>query len=294
MLILKIYPGCLNITRQLPVINSVQPSIMKTALALFSAAILLTLTLSRANADILAGPITNPNNGHDYYLLTPDSWSACEVEAENLGGTLAIIKNAAEENWIYTNFAEWQGSDHVLWFGLHRQYPAGPFIWVTGQPINYWNWCDGQPDNGGGIQDCACIWSPRNGWDDEANAWQNYGVVEIPGKSGEKSLSDKEKSLVGTWYESGHGDSPTYVTATKDRLFCITTDGRAGRLIYDPAGFIFVAVWNTRGEVIQDHILWSNGTWWSRKPSNDATNSLFRGFRDYPEIQRTLPGTAIP
>ena len=258
--------------------NGVQLSTMKTILSLFGAAVLLTVMLPSAQADIIAGPITNPDNGHDYYLLTPNTWSASEAEAENLGGTLAIIKNAAEEKWIFSKFASWQGSDHVQWIGLHRQYPGGPFIWVTAQPINYWNWCDGQPDNGGGVQDCVCIWSPRNDWDDEPNSWQNFGIVEIPGKAGEKSLTNKEKSLVGAWYESGRSDRPSYITATPDRLFCITSDGRAGRMIYDLAGFIFVARWNSRGEVIQDHILWSNGTWWSRKPSSDATNSPTRDF----------------
>lgn len=268
----------------LRVINSGQLVIMKTAVAL--AAVLLTLTLSHANADVVAGPITNPDNGHDYYLLTPNTWTASEAEAENLGGTLAIIKNAAEENWIYTNFAEWQGSDHVLWIGLRRQYPGGPFHWITGQAINYWNWCEGQPDNGGGVQDCGCIWSPHNGWDDEADAWQNYGVVEIPGKS-ETSLTKSEKSLVGNWYESGRSDRPTYISATQDRLFGINSDGRAGRMICDKADLIFVPGWNARGEVIQDHILWNDGTWWSRKPSNDATNSP--GYRDYPGMPRSFP-----
>lgn len=265
---------------------------MKTALAFFNVAVLLLLTLPRANADIIAGPFTNQDNGHDYYLLTPNTWSGSEAEAESLGGTLAIVKTAAEEKWIYSKFADWQGSDHVLWIGLHRQYPGGPFIWVTGEPINYWDWCEGQPDNSGGVQDCACIWSPHNGWDDEANTWQNYGVVEIPGKSGEKPLTDKEKSFVGTWYESGRSDHVSYIAATQNRLFCITSDNRAGRIIYDQAGFISVPSWNVRGEILQDNILWSNGTWWSRKPSNDATGVPFRGLWDLPDPPRTM--RAIP
>ena len=41
----------------------------------------------QSRADIIVGPITNPANGHDYYLLTPNNWTASEAEAEALGGT---------------------------------------------------------------------------------------------------------------------------------------------------------------------------------------------------------------
>ena len=40
-------------------------------------------------------------NGHDYYLLAPDTWTASEVEASNMGGTLALIRTAAELEWVY-------------------------------------------------------------------------------------------------------------------------------------------------------------------------------------------------
>ena len=71
------------------------------------AVLLLTALTPRAGADILAGPITNPNNGHDYYLLTPNTWSASEAEAETLGGTLAVIQNDAEQEWVFSKFGSY-------------------------------------------------------------------------------------------------------------------------------------------------------------------------------------------
>ena len=63
---------------------------MKTNLQFF-VAVILSFLAGQLRAGIIVGPITNPANGHDYYLLTPDTWNAAEAEAESLGGTLAII-----------------------------------------------------------------------------------------------------------------------------------------------------------------------------------------------------------
>jgi hypothetical protein len=244
---------------------------MKNTLLFLTVAATLSVSSCRAKADVLVGPLVNPDNGHEYYLLTPNTWSGSEAEAENLGGTLAIVKNTNQQQWIFSHFATNEGASRVLWIGLRRQYQGGPFVWIDGTPLNYIDWCSGQPDNGGGVEDCTCIWTPNNGWNDERNTEQNYGVVEVPGNSHEKSLSQKEKSLIGNWYETGRTDRPCFIAGTSDRLFAIGDVGRTGRIIYDPAGFIFVSSWNTHGEIVQDRILWSNGIWWSRKPSRYAT-----------------------
>ena len=249
---------------------------MKTILPLLSAAAMLTVMASRANADILLGPITNPDNGRDYYLLTPNNWTASEAEAEKLGGTLAIIKNANEQKWIYSTFASHGNANRALWIGLRRKDPGGPFEWVDGHATNstYLNWCDGQPDNGGGNEDKAEIWTPREQWNDAVNDAQDYGVVEMPGDSRKKTLSEKEKSLVGEWYATGRPDQPCYITCTQNRLFVVTYDSRGGILMTDASGVI-IPRWNNHGEIVQDKILWSNGTWWSRKISNAASEPQF-------------------
>ena len=244
---------------------------MKTTISLVTAALLLAVLPTRAG--IIAGPITNPANGHDYYLLTPNSWSASEAEAENLGGTLAILKNAAENEWVFSKFGAYGGVKRNLWIGLRRTFPGGPFAWITDEKPDYFNWHPGQPDNGGGIENCAHIWG-RN--PDRPDSWNdlfdNYsaddqipcGVVEVPGKSNEKSLTEKEKVLIGTWYASGDREHPCWIAGTENKLFQIYDD-RATRLIFTVEGPLFL-VNGIRGEIIKDRILWSNGTWWSRKP----------------------------
>lgn len=255
---------------------------MKPLLTLCGAAFVLASWSVRA--DILFGPVNNPNNGHDYYLLTPNTWTNSELEAEKLGGTLAIIKNANDENWIFATFASEGHANRVLWIGLRRKYPGGPFEWVDGQSTNstYLDWCATQPDNCGGSEDKGDIWTPNNGWNDARNEEQNYGVVEISVDLRNKAFTEMEKSLVGTWYQTGRPDQICYIARTENRLFAIPYDGRGGILVSDGSGVV-IPRWNTKGEIVKDTILWSDGTWWSRKVTNDAGNNY-----SYPYI-RTMP-----
>ena len=224
-------------------------------------------------AEILVGPINNPNNGHDYYLLSPNSWTGSEVEAEKLGGTLAVIKNADEENWIYSTFASQGNLNRVLWIGLRRTHLNGPFEWVNGEETNstYLNWCEGQPDNGSGVEDKVEIWTPRPGWNDARDWEQHFGVVEMPEDMRVKTFTKLEKSLIGTWYQTGRADQPFYITRTENRLFVVTYDGRGAMLMPGKTGVV-IPHWNTQGEIVGDKIVWSNGSWWSRKVTNQADN----------------------
>lgn len=241
--------------------------------------ITLLVTIFHANAGIIAGPITNAANEHIYYLLTPNSWTASEAEAESLDGTLAIIKNSDEQQWVFSTFRSYGGvSDRNLWIGLRRDWTGGPFEWVTGAPLAYTNWAPAEPDNCAGDESFVHIWiSPNPGtWNDAAdglnlNGSQPNGVVEVPQ---EKSLTKGEEALIGTWYEGGRIDRPCYISATKDMLFAIRIYGLSTRIIYASDHNIFAARWHTRGEILQDKILWSDGSWWSRTASNYSVPTI--------------------
>jgi len=244
---------------------------MKTNLFYTGISVLLLAATAHTRAEILSGPVTNPANGHEYYLLAPGSWPAAESEAEKIGGRLVIIKNAAEQKWVFAQFGRDGDRERSLWIGLHRQSPGGPFIWIDGSSVDYVNWYSGQPDNAGGNENCVHMWSGDNKggyWNDAVENASLYGVVEVPQKSHEKRLLEKEKSLLGKWYESGRTDRAEWIAGTDSDLFQIY-DGRAVRLLL-PADGSLVLFNGICGEIVKDKILWSNGTWWSRKPVNHA------------------------
>ena len=242
---------------------------MKTNLLCSGITIFLFVAAIHARAEILAGPVTNPANGHDYYLLAPESWSAAEAEAENLGGTLAIIKSEADQKWVFAKFGHDGDKLRSLWLGLRRQNPGGPFVWLDGSKLDYADWNSGQPDNGGGVEDCVHMWTDSQNcgaWNDAVEWTSLNAVVEVPGKSAEKALTFKEKALVGNWYESGRPDRQAWIAGTDNKLFLITHDRHAARLVLKGKDVIYDAD-RQYGEIAKDKILWSDGTWWSRQPA---------------------------
>jgi hypothetical protein len=120
-----------------------------------------TLTVNAMTVPpVLAGPITNPANGHLYFLLGTGSWVEGEVAALALGGHLATVRSQAEQDWIYATFGNYQGTRHDLLIGLYDTNPRynstnildrrSEFAWVSGEPVAYTNWASGEPNNGGG------------------------------------------------------------------------------------------------------------------------------------------------
>ena len=76
----------------------------------------------------------NPANGHTYYLLSQSFWDDAEAKAVELGGYLATIRNAAENDFV------WQMGTHVpqqsvpfaLWIGLNDVRQEGTWAWASG------------------------------------------------------------------------------------------------------------------------------------------------------------------
>lgn len=141
-----------------------------------------------AQGGILTGPVTNPENGHTYYLLSSSTWTKAEAEAINLGGHLVTIRNAAEDRWIFATFGSFSGA---LWIGLADRHKTRQYSWVSGEPVTYANWSGGQPDNRpdtGGTELYVHIWPRAHGqpgrWNDYSDrdtvlGFPLYGVVEI-------------------------------------------------------------------------------------------------------------------
>jgi hypothetical protein len=148
---------------------------------------LISITAS-ACAGIVAGPFTNSANGHLYYLLTSDTWTNSEAEAVALGGHLATINDAAENQWVVDTFALYGGVERPLWIGLTDRDREGRFQWVSGELFNFanWNLASGEPNNSGGSgyeENFTYIIQQNSGnptvfatfWNDVPN--DGYGVI---------------------------------------------------------------------------------------------------------------------
>jgi hypothetical protein len=168
-----------------------------------SAVTMVLISVDHADAAVLTGPIINPANLHHYYLLDASGWTAAQAEALTLGGSLATIDNAAEQQWVYSTFSTFGGVDRNLWIGLYDSNAAvnatqradrrAEFQWISGAASAYRNWSPVEPNNPQTTDPAtpelyAHIWNPA---DPNAGTWNNYldlamvfgrpvnGVVEI-------------------------------------------------------------------------------------------------------------------
>ena len=106
--------------------------------------------------------LENPANGHGYTVT--DDWSSFEEyegQAVAWGGHLVTINDQAEQDWLYDNF----GPVGYL-IGLNDIEEEGSFVWVSGQPVGYTNWCSGEPNDYLG-EDSVQISSGSQCWNDE-------------------------------------------------------------------------------------------------------------------------------
>jgi hypothetical protein len=92
-----------------------------------------------------------PATGHYYQRIdTAMSWHEAKQHCESLGGHLATITSAEENDFVYKNFA----ADHVCWLGATDEAEEGKWTWVTGEPFAFQNWFPGNP---GDEEDCLVL-----------------------------------------------------------------------------------------------------------------------------------------
>lgn len=128
------------------------------------------------------GPIVNPANGHTYYLTYPSNWTTAENQAIELGGHLATINDAAENEWVRTNVLRCGNVDRRGWIGLNDVAVEGTFVWADGDPSPYRNWSTGEPNNGGAGEDHVEMFGSNGFWNDVPLAGAtagDWGIVEV-------------------------------------------------------------------------------------------------------------------
>ncbi|HWA83755.1 MAG TPA: lectin-like protein [Fimbriimonadaceae bacterium] len=128
-------------------------------------------------------------NGHTYDLLSNSNWTDAENFAVSIGGHLATISDASENQFVFNAFSTYDGIDRDLWIGLNDAAHEGTFVWTSGEVTSYFAWSPGQPDNSNGNEDYVHIQSHAfpnyaGRWNDLANSTSTaysplFGVVEL-------------------------------------------------------------------------------------------------------------------
>ena len=115
-------------------------------------------------------------NGHTY-LLTDGTltWSQAEAYAQSLGGHLATVNDAGENEWVRTTFSNVWGN---LWIGLSDSAQEDTWIWASGQAVSYTNWASGRPYSGSNDYDYAFMDSTGK-WSDVYPSYTTRALIEL-------------------------------------------------------------------------------------------------------------------
>ncbi len=202
--------------------------------------ILLVLALSLvAVVPAGLGQVVNPTNGHAYLLTAPgQNLLQARFAAAQLGGTLVAINDAAEDAFLQANFT----GDY--WIGLSDELSEGNFVWDTGDPLSYTNWCPGEPASAAPNQDYVFMDSLCPGQWNDTNATNNNvllpGLIELPYSTPLYQLNSLELSMdISGSFTSGY--APAAATKCTNSVANVNF---AGGLVGNPwdMGYYFGAL----------------------------------------------------
>jgi hypothetical protein len=89
-------------------------------------------------------------------------------------GDLVSIGSAAENALVRSLLP----TSSSIWFGLNDGTTEGTFTYLSGEPVTYTNWYPGEPNDSGGNEDCAELYS--NGqWNDDVCSNPRPFVCEV-------------------------------------------------------------------------------------------------------------------
>ncbi len=118
--------------------------------------------------------------GPHLYLICPTwrTWDQAKEHCAELGSELVNV-NGPEESWWLASAAGLFGVQEA-WMSMQDGIEEG--VWLedeTGQPVTWFSWAGGQPDNWGDSEDCA-EWFAWGEWNDLACWDVNPVICEMP------------------------------------------------------------------------------------------------------------------
>ncbi len=94
-------------------------------------------------------------------------WPEAREACQSYGYDLAVVDTPQEDAFLYQAIAQRGFPD--TWVGLNDRADEGRWVWLDGEALVHTHWDRGEPNNGGGGEDCGLIMT-RDGrqseWDD--------------------------------------------------------------------------------------------------------------------------------
>ncbi len=197
-----------------------------------------------------------------YTVVDGPSWKDAQSEAENIGGNLATINSAEENNWLVSQFDikgmhddQTKSNDYsaiAYWIGYTDEGSEGLWSWASGEVSSYTKWHDdrhlgGQlSPNGGAGENYAYLGGYTDKtWDDQPNIFGHRdftirGIAEVPlsyFSVSDLTIEEGEKGKVTISRTGGTQSSQTLTLSTSDGSAVVGDDyGRKNKTLTFAAG----------------------------------------------------------
>jgi hypothetical protein len=131
------------------------------------------IELIRVETAVLDPQSTNPpptdvlTFGGHRYQFSPEklNWEEAKAKAAAVGGHLATITSAEENQWVLDTFVSRLQGNLSVWLGGTKDNPTQTWTWITGEPLTFTAWGTGEP--GTNLNEMALCFSRQSqGWGD--------------------------------------------------------------------------------------------------------------------------------
>ncbi|MFT5764681.1 MAG: hypothetical protein ACI8X3_002112, partial [Saprospiraceae bacterium] len=230
-------------------------------------------------------------NDSKYYCSNTSNWTwtDAKAEAEANGGTLAIVENIAENDFIQDGII----ADYA-WIGLSDEEEEGTFKWVNGDDLTFSNWNDGEPNNGGGIEDYVRLLKSNGKWTDRNPQFEAEFVMEISCSNAAPSCENAPEDIPGFTLVGEYNDAKYYTSNSSANWGYAKDDCESN------GGHLVVINDEAENDFVQDNMIsgsnwiglttigspgtfnWVNGdplnytNWASGEPNGDGINQAVR------------------
>jgi hypothetical protein len=196
-------------------------------------------------------PVAVGGNGHWYQLridpLQPfgDFNARCVAK----GGHMATLSTMAEHSFVIELMIEQDWFGRIGWpaIGLNRASSTSPWLWVTGEPVDYLPWAPDQPGPAGRF---AQLWgdgaTPNLTWSANGNSFVSAAVIEWSADCNNDGIVDFGQIQAGTLADTNANNVPDCCETGVSCLPCpADVDGSGAVNGVDLAAIL--NVWGTSG-----------------------------------------------
>ncbi|XP_030843987.1 uncharacterized protein LOC105438950 [Strongylocentrotus purpuratus] len=104
--------------------------------------------------------------------ITRLDYDQAQALCQGYGANLARVDSDEIQAFLTSFITPPLRDTRCFWIGCNDREVEGQFRWLDSTPVIYDGWAQGQPDNRGRDQNCACLWSSRSNdkhgqWDDD-------------------------------------------------------------------------------------------------------------------------------